>query len=205
MADLFHIFDASMDDDALLREVDKYVEGVNVILETLFKYDRTEKRSESVTQHYWTDPDHAEMTIALVTDAHAHSRYLYVQGPDEKLVFRFWNNLRVALPVVELDQLKRDASRPGLEPGSLERLALGLNEKLDPESREIICNALTSDRRDVRLSAAAAALVLKWRSFVPSLEAAEGKAADEDERAIMRRVVSVLTARGLSDVREPPA
>lgn len=195
---LFHVLAWRPELGEMVKDVNKQVEGVNVILDTLFIFARSEDHG-GLTEHFWTDDDRPKTTIALVNDHDSKSDYLYVIGPDHELVFDLWNNLRVMLPVVGVSELKAAARNASTDPGSLQRLAWGLNHKYDESSRALIITALSSPDRLVRDSAVAAVLILKWRSFLEPLREAETKVENPSERQAMKHVCRVVEERGVDD------
>lgn len=188
---LFHVLAWSAPAEGLLHEVNKMVEGMNVVVDTLFLFDRSEQR-ESITEHFWTDDAHPQMTIALVNDHSAESDYLYVIGPEGELVFDVWNNLRVMLPVVGLDELKRAASVSNAAPHSLQRLAWGAGTEYDGTVHSIVTNALSSSDRLVRNSAVTAILTLRWQVFLAPLRVAAMNTEDRREADAMEYVCRIL-------------
>ena len=170
----------------LFQTFDDTVFSLVGIVDTEFLYHHSEERSDDVTVHIWHEQAENGATISLVENRRLSACYFFVSGSCEKQCTRIAKNLAYLLPVIPVDELLSAARHAGDNANALQLLALGLNTSFHEEAFTLITRSMQSKAESERLSAIAAATALKWRQFIPRLEAAMVTAASEDERQCIR-------------------
>jgi hypothetical protein len=198
MTNLAHILQGKPGDEEGLRYIGTIIRGLVGSLGTVFLYQHSEQRSDTVTEHYWQEQAENGVRVVVVDDIEMPARYVYVSGSDPKRCRIVWKHLGLLAPIVQVDELRVQARDAEKDPGALPRLALALNAEFDPESFEIFIQCFRSRELEVRIAAAMAVVILKWRRFVPHVEAALARESDEEVRRVLEHVLEVCkSSRGV--------
>ncbi|MGN6104052.1 MAG: hypothetical protein ACTHU0_03035 [Kofleriaceae bacterium] len=197
----FLVLRSDPQDAAFIRDVNQAVEAMVVILRSLFFYEYSEQRSETVVEHYWREQVENGVTVTLIDDLAIGARYLCVAGGDPTQRQRVWKHLAVMLPVASTEELRRAALDPSSTPGLLPQLALSLNGVFEQETADILVGALASPTLDVRMSAAEAALLLRWSQLEPDLRLALDRETDAEGQQALAHVLTVLATSGNTATR----
>lgn len=192
----FLVLRSDPQDAAFIRAVNEAVEAMVVILRSVFLYEYSEQRSETVVEHYWREQAENGVTVTLIDDLAMEGRYLCVAGGDPTQRQRVWKNLAVMLPVVSTEELRRSALDPASSPALLPQLALSQNGVFEQETADIIVSALASPTLDVRMSAAEAALLLRWKQLAPDLQLALERETEAEGQQALAHVLAVLATSG---------
>ncbi|NVB79996.1 MAG: hypothetical protein HOV81_16490 [Kofleriaceae bacterium] len=195
MDEYFLVLRSAPDDATLIPAVNESVEAMVVILRSVFLYDHSARRDDTFTEHHWREQTDGGVTVTLVDDVAMPGRYLRIAGGAPQQRQRVWKNLAVMLPVVSVEELRRVAREPEEVPAVLQHLALAVNGSFDQETLDVVAGALASARLEVRMSAAAAALLLGWTALDPDLNAALAAEPTAEGRRALAHVIAVRASR----------
>jgi hypothetical protein len=181
-----------------LEEMGFTIESLVMVFTTPFVGKGDNRLSDTIIEHHWQEkrPEAAAMVV-VVDDLEMMVRYLYVKSSDPQHEARVWKNLKFLLPVVPPEELKDEARDPDADSAALPRLALGLDASVfDEESFQLVTEKLGSEDFEVRMDAALAALILKWKRFVAPLKESLAKEDGDKGRAAIQHTIDVLENRG---------
>lgn len=122
----------------------------------------TEETDPDLVQHRYQDTaDRALLT--LVNDWRAGAQYLMAEAPTPEAAERVTGTLRLVLGGWTVAELQAQAqARMEDEPETLLRMALGVGERADPRTVELLSRGARSDDPLVRFRAAEAAAIAGW-------------------------------------------
>lgn len=171
MGDPFLILRSDPKSGEELHEIGLHIEGLVMVFKAPFVGVGSQRRSDAVTEHFWEEkrPEGAARVV-VVDDTEIPARYCYVRSSDDKHEHAVWKNLKFLLPIVQTEELKDDARQPDSDSGALPRLALALDASVfDEEAFRLIIQGLESQDSEIGTAAAMAAMILKWKKFLPAL------------------------------------
>jgi hypothetical protein len=198
MSTYFLVLRSDPTNEQELEEMGLTIESLVMVFGTPFVGKGDNRLSDTIVEHHWQEKrPEAAATVVIVDDLEMMARYLYVKSSDPEHEGRVWKNLKFLLPVVPAEELKDEVRDPGADSAALPRLALGLDTSVfDEDSFQLITEKLGSKDFEMRMDAALAALILKWKRFVVPLKECLSKEDDDNGKAALRHTIDVLETRG---------
>lgn len=183
-------------DAPLLDWVSTYVHAIYANVDVMFTTRPLVRKTGQLTEWVWKELDDGDAVVRYVEDEALPASWLAVTTAAEKKTNAIVRQFRLVMATYTLDELRQAASAPAEHRGALSRLALALNHTMDEASVELLVRGLTHADVDVRLDAAMAATLLRWRELAPALTEALGREPSEPARRVLQHALEQCVSRG---------